>query len=570
MITLPMQPGHRVAWSVCGLTLLTMLTLGACTLLADFPDYNICGNNRAEADEQCDGDDLNGRTCPEFARYANGIACTDNCQIDLTGCGGTCGDGIWQDTYEDCDGSDFGGTHCSDHDPSSSGGTLHCTDQCALDLSECNICGDNIIDPEEDCDGENNGDQDCYSLDAGTGGELRCTLDCRFDLSNCGICGDAICQFDRGEGATSCSADCAYSEIAAGEYATCALRGPGMVWCWGTGEGVGPSMSETVPTRLPGNLLFTKLVAGKYHFCALTRNGEVYCWGSGYNGQLGNGASGDETSPVAVDLGELQAVELSAGENHTCAVIPNGSLYCWGLNAYGCLGVGENPSETNTPLQVTSVNDARFVAAGALHTCVVRESGVVSCWGSGFTGQLGHGEFADSLDPVDASGIVDAVAVTAGDYFTCALESTGVTSCWGDNITGQVGDGTTEIRLVPTPLSSPPTDLVSLDSGWLHSCGVGQDDVAYCWGDSEYGKLGRLSTMPLCDDAPIGDTIAPVLQTGPSPISPIMRVTAGTHHSCALNTGGMIYCWGLDNGGLLGSGPSSGECVSEARLVANQ
>jgi len=571
MIVQPLGP-HR--WHLLLASLVTTVTLGACTLLADFPDFDAdvpCGNGVLDPGEACDGSDLNGQTCAVGDPNPNGITCTNTCEIDRSGCGDFCGDGIQQAPSETCDGSDFGGTGCSDHVPSSTGGTLACTDSCQVDVTDCIVCGNNILDPGEECDTANNNGETCDSLGAGTGGELRCSNACQFDVSNCGTCPDGLCQLERGETATSC-ADCAFTRVAGGAISTCALRGPGQPWCWGYGEAVGPGLDEPYPTPLPDSPLFEELVAGREHFCGRTTAGDVYCWGVGFLGQLGNGATDAHTTPVPVDLGAAQAIALGAGHDHTCAVIDDGSVFCWGDNIEGCLGSDQGTaiSSSPVPLPVVGIANATAVAGGFNHTCAVLTTSEIACWGHGNAGELGDGLGVSSLTPVSVAMINDAIAVSAGQFFTCALSSAGPVHCWGDNAYGQLGIGTTDGTNLPTPLVSQLMGMVRIESGFRHTCAVGQNDSAYCWGDSAAGKLGRRATMPLCDDVLSGTLIDGVYVSGGTWLSPIVRVTAGEAHSCALNSDGLVYCWGLDSGGLLGMGPSTGGCVSEARLVANQ
>lgn len=555
--------------------LLATVALGACTLLADFPDFDsttTCGNGVIDPEEQCDGDDLNGQTCDAGDRNPGGITCSATCQIDRSSCGGFCGDGIQQATWESCDGSDFGGAGCSNHAPGSTGGTLACTNSCEADVTRCTVCGDNVIDSGEQCDTGNNNDETCDSLGAGIGGELRCTGSCQFDVSNCGSCGDGVCQFAGTENSVTCANDCAYSKVAAGAIATCALRGPGQPWCWGYGESVGPSLDAPFPTPLPNSPFFKKLTAGRQHFCALTVAGAVYCWGVGYDGQLGNGDYITHTSPVPVDLGTDVVVALEAGQDHTCAIIADGRVFCWGINHDGCLGSGLPIPSSNVPVQVIGVNDATGLAAGFGHTCAVRNSGEIACWGHGGSGALGDGLSTSSATPVAVLNISDAVKISAGLFFTCALRAMGQVLCWGANDFSQLGlgGGGPNTSAVPNVLFSQPTGMVRIESGFHHTCAVGQDDRVYCWGDSVGGKLGRLTTQIDCEPTQAGHTIDSVVRADTSLLSPITRVTAAEAHSCALDTDGTIYCWGLDSGGLLGQGPSVGDCVSYAQQVTNQ
>ena len=125
--------------------------------------------------------------------------------------------------------------------------------------------------------------------------------------------------------------------------------------------------------------------------------------------------------------------DITAGINHSCT-INEGRVLCWGSNMHGQLGNGESGAAaySSIPVEAQGITDAVAVGAGWEHTCAVHATGEVSCWGDDTSGELGNGETADSVpEPVKAVGLDDAVDVTAGHWHTCALRSTGEVSCWG-------------------------------------------------------------------------------------------------------------------------------------------
>jgi len=255
-------------------------------------------------------------------------------------------------------------------------------------------------------------------------------------------------------------------QIAAGHGHVCAVVAGGQLRCWGwnllgqlgvgSTQALGDAAGELPPpaVALAG---VVEVVAGVSHTCARVQAGTVHCWGSSSRGELGYGdtlrrgdAPGDLPTP-AVALGGA-AVQLAAGGHHTCAVLADASLRCWGANDAGQLGqaragdLGDEPGEMPPP--PIAVTEVVQVVAGADHTCTRHSDGAVRCWGAGAAGQLGDGQTADlGLDPltfppppIELGGEADLLAASGGDT-SCARLRDGSLRCWGANESGQLGLG---------------------------------------------------------------------------------------------------------------------------------
>jgi len=286
-------------------------------------------------------------------------------------------------------------------------------------------------------------------------------------------------------------------------------------------------------------LLATAISAGGFHNCALTAAGSVSCWGENEYGQLGNGEQGDSQLPVAV-VGLDNAVEVSAGYAHSCALTSEATVYCWGRAR------GEAQPVTPSPVLVSGLGDPVMVSAGSDYSCAVLADGTVRCWGNNSDGQLGDGSTADSPTPVTVSGLSDVVAVSTGERHACALTAAGSVSCWGSNYAGQLGDGTENDS--PTPVTVQGlNDVVEIGAGRYFSCALDSAGQAWCWGLFPTGTVSPSDDFRYLDfffNFPLPQAI--------SGVSGASELSVGTAHSCVLGVDGLAQCWGENYTGELG------------------
>jgi alpha-tubulin suppressor-like RCC1 family protein len=245
------------------------------------------------------------------------------------------------------------------------------------------------------------------------------------------------------------------NNLSAGAAHVCALSDAGGVWCWGANGGAlgdGTELERTLPVAAIGmDSHVTALASGYAHSCALKDDGAVWCWGNNSIGQLGDGSLMNRLQPVAVAGLGIAAVSITAGYGHTCALLSDGAIRCWGLNESGQLGDGSVQSSVN-PVAVSGVGgSATRVAAGYAHTCATLSSGGVRCWGSNAHAQLGDGTLTDRTTPIGVQGMNAGVtSLAAGGLHTCATRSDGRVWCWGSNQWGQTGDGSAGYQSFPT------------------------------------------------------------------------------------------------------------------------
>jgi alpha-tubulin suppressor-like RCC1 family protein len=348
--------------------------------------------------------------------------------------------------------------------------------------------------------------------------------------------------------------DPAQVRLASGNDHTCELQGDGTVRCWGDnsrgqlGDGTTQQRNSPVSPNLSGAVQIT---AGAGHTCALIADGTVRCWGDDSAGQVGNGAitATPITTPVQVS-GVTNAIHVTAGQAHTCALLADGTASCWGDDSAGQLGNGQSTSQHSTPVAVSGLTGAVEITAGSRHTCALLETGSVRCWGTDHEGEIGDGGAlsTNALVPTPVSGLSSAVQVVAGSEHTCALLSGGAMRCWGNDDAGQIGDGFLGVNAETTPVAVklPTSPLpIALTASTADTCVVMADGTARCWGTNFAGQIGDGTT-----------TVRPTA-TAVLGLTGAVAVAAGETHTCAVLADESVRCWGDNSKGQLGNGTTS-------------
>lgn len=313
------------------------------------------------------------------------------------------------------------------------------------------------------------------------------------------------------------------------------------------------------------------------HSCAVLQSAALRCWGFANQGRLGYGNTeniGDNelpasAGPVNVGAGRT-AKAVAAGTEHTCAVLDDGSVRCWGLGGFGQLGyantdsIGDNEAPGSVgPVDLGPGRSARAVSAGE-YSCALLDDGSVRCWGSDFSGQLGYGsppnnvgdnETPGSQPPINLEG--SATALSVGRNHACTILDNAAVRCWGRGDNGRLGNNNVNNRGEnDDPSDDGPVNLGTgrtaraIAAGGAHTCAILDDGSVRCWGLGTDGRLGYGNTDSIGDNELPG-TIGPVdLGTGRTAVA----ITAGGQHTCAVLDDGSVRCWGLGDNGRLGYG----------------
>ncbi|MBU1215395.1 MAG: RCC1 repeat-containing protein [Gammaproteobacteria bacterium] len=345
------------------------------------------------------------------------------------------------------------------------------------------------------------------------------------------------------------------TSVATGDSHTCTALPDKSVKCWGDNTygqlGVDWALPRAYnPISVPGLTNATAVAGGAAHTCALLVDGTVRCWGSNVSGQLGNGSTTDSYTPVTV-AGLSSAIAITASRprldnyGHTCALISGGAVQCWGRNIVGQLGTG-NTTDSYVPTAVTGLAEAvTAVQTGGFHTCAILSGGSIQCWGDNALGQLGDGTTTTPrTTPVLVNGITNATALALGGNFSCALLADRTIRCWGDNSQGRLGNSTTTASLAPVTVSGIST-AIAISAGRGHVCAALADKTVKCWGDNSAAMLGNGTTT---------NSSVPVSVSG---LSNAVALSAGAVHTCAQLADSTLQCWGDNANAQVGPGSTT-------------
>jgi alpha-tubulin suppressor-like RCC1 family protein len=266
--------------------------------------------------------------------------------------------------------------------------------------------------------------------------------------------------------------------VSCGRYHSTAIKTNGTLWTWGfnyyNALGLSDSTHRSSPTQV-GSLTDWKQVAcGNYHNIAIKTDGSLWGWGSNgaYNLGLGPGWSNQYSPWAPVQIGtQTDWQYVSCGQHYTLAIKTDGSLWSWGYNLYGQLGV-ENSSQwvytISSPIQVGSLTTWQSITGGVKHTVAIKTDGSLWCWGGNEVGQLGLGDITHRSSPIQIGALNNWQSVSGGMDFTTAVKTDGTLWSWGNNPYGQLGVGDTTHRSSPVQVGAR-TNWKLVTGGFYHS-----------------------------------------------------------------------------------------------------
>ena len=288
--------------------------------------------------------------------------------------------------------------------------------------------------------------------------------------------------------------------VSAGRSHSLALDHTGAVWAWGSnvsGElGDGTTVMRTRPKKIENLDDIVAISAGGLNFSlALKSDGTVWAWGSNFSGKLGDTTRTPRLRPTQV-VGLGKAIAIAAGNEHALALLDDGSVWSWGSNYAGQLGI-DTMIDRATPVRVPHIEDAVAISASTLsHSLVVKKDGTVWGWGNNVSGQLGVTIDIIQL-PIQVPGLSEITGLSSGSSHGVAQGRDGTLYVWGSNYAGQLGPIPPVDHVKPTPFKDAPTDIVAAVAAGNRTVVLTRDGAVYSAGNNDQGQWGDGTVISL-------------------------------------------------------------------------
>jgi alpha-tubulin suppressor-like RCC1 family protein len=340
--------------------------------------------------------------------------------------------------------------------------------------------------------------------------------------------------------------------VAAGGLHSLAVRADGTLWCWGDntkgqlGQGTESVSPVTDPVQVPNLTGVADAAGGDLHSMVVRTDGSVWIWGVNDQGLLGiSSAAALVAKPTPVP-GVGEAIAVSAGAGTSYALLLDGSVMAWGYNSDGQSALGTQTPVTPSPTLIPGLRSVTAIAAGKMHALALRDDGSVLSWGNSSFGQTGNGLSNNYNVPVQVPNFTDVTAVAVSQTHVIALRGDGTVWTWGDNGKGQLGNGVVLAGYTPTPFQVPGlTGMTAVAATNVNSYAVKSDGSVWAWGDNMNGQLGQGTTSATPTPTPVKVLGLPGIFT---------EVSAGSHFAIARRNDGTLWGWGYNSDGNLGTG----------------
>jgi hypothetical protein len=331
------------------------------------------------------------------------------------------------------------------------------------------------------------------------------------------------------------------------------------LWTWGRNAdgqlavNTLASTSYTPVTTFVGGANWKQVACGNVHTAAIKTDGTLWTWGSNLNGQLGDNTTTQRSTPVTTFVGGTNWKQVSCAYYYTAAIKTDGTLWTWGFNSYGQLGINNTPQVlVCTPVTTfTGGTNWKQVAGGRSHTAAIKTDGTLWTWGNNTNGQLGTNDTTQRPTPVTTfAGGTNWKQVAGGYFDTAAIKTDGTLWTWGRNADGELGinvAGTTTSRTTPVTTFAGGTNWKQVScGGYKYTVAIKTDGTLWGWGNNAYGQIANANYNPI--------TPVTIFAGGTN----WKQVSCGLRHTAAIKTDGTLWTWGSNSYGQLGSAGFAG------------
>lgn len=284
-----------------------------------------------------------------------------------------------------------------------------------------------------------------------------------------------------------------------------------------------------------------QISAGNNHTIAIMADSSMFTWGANQTAQCGNGTFISTNIPAPNN--EIDNIKiLACGNNHTLVIKNDGTLWGWGANSYGQLGDGSNTTRY-VPFQIGTDNNWKSLALGGgrWHNLAIKNDGTLWAWGRNDLFQLGNGNTVNENNPIQIGQDTNWTMVAANYSHSLAIKSNGTLWAWGRNASGQLGNGTNESVNQPIQISSD-TNWVKISAGGEFSIAMKSDSSIWGWGSNEFGQIGLPSSSYVYQPTMI------------STAKDWVNISTGHSNSFFINNNGSLWACGFNLYGELGLG----------------
>lgn len=334
--------------------------------------------------------------------------------------------------------------------------------------------------------------------------------------------------------------------LSAGYVHACEVRSNGSLWCWGYGNQgqlgsfdlENPVIETASPQRVGEDYDWAWVTSGLAHNCAARTDGSLWCFGFNGGGELGVGSAEAflvDPTEVTADSGWASASACrSCGQAYNLGIQSDGTLWAWGTDYGGRMGL-DPTTQTSVPLQIGSDADWAVVDAGTFVSLAIKTDGTLWGWGENGSGLLGDGTNTSQLTPTQVGTDTDWAQISTGGYRSCAVKTDGGLWCWGG------ADGNAPVQI------EAGTNFEQVDVGGFHTCAIATDGTLWCQGNNTVGQLGVGSRDAAVDLTQVGEE------------TDWIEVVASNDFTCAIREGGTRWCWGYNWRSQLGTGTPAGK-----------